>query len=133
MTLPASLLSKHFLVVDDFESMRMLVSDELRKLGISKISYASSGNEAIQKIKEYDQTDPVQYVISDMVMTNGNGIELTTAIRQTLNKKNLPILMITSKSDIANVLDAVRAGVSNYMVKPWSEEEFIKKLMESDK
>ena len=133
MTISASLLSKHFLVVDDFESMRMLVSDELRKLGISKISYASSGNEAIQKIKEYDQTEPVQYVISDMVMANGNGIELITAIRQTLNKKNLPILMITSKSDIANVLDAVRAGVSNYMVKPWSEEEFIKKLMESDK
>ena len=133
MGLPASLLSKHFLVVDDFESMRILVSDELRKLGISKISYASSGNEAIQKIKDCDQTDPIQYVMSDMVMANGNGIELATAIRQTLNKKNLPILMITSKSDIANVLDAVRAGVSNYMVKPWTEEEFIKKLLESDK
>jgi two-component system chemotaxis response regulator CheY len=133
MDIPASLKGKHFLVVDDYESMREMVDDELRKLGVSKISFASSGNEALSKISQFDSSDPVQYVLSDLVMENGNGIEMTTQIRQKLNKKNLPILMITSKADIANVLDAVKAGVNNYIVKPWDEEEFIRKLVESDR
>lgn len=133
MSIPSSLKSKHFLVVDDYESMRAMMSEELRKLGVSKITFASSGNEAVAKISQLDQTDPVQYVLSDLVMENGNGIELTTQIRQKLNKKNLPILMITSKAEIAYVLEAVKAGVNNYIVKPWEEDEFIKKLIESDR
>ena len=54
-------------------------------------------------------------------------------ICQKLNKKNLPILMITSKAEIAYVLEAVKAGVNNYIVKPWEEDEFVKKLIESDR
>jgi two-component system chemotaxis response regulator CheY len=133
MSIPASLKAKHFLVVDDYESMRAMVSEELRKLGVTKITFASSGSEAVSKISQLDSTDPVQYVLSDLVMENGNGIELTSQIRQKLNKKNLPILMITSKAEIAYVLEAVKAGVNNYIVKPWEEEEFIKKLIESDR
>ena len=49
MDIPAALQSKHFLVVDDYESMRVMVSDQLKALGVQKISYASSGNEALAK------------------------------------------------------------------------------------
>lgn len=133
MSVPDSLLSKHFLVVDDYESMREMVSDELKNLGITKISFATSGNEALKKIVELEATDPVQYILTDMMMPDGSGIDLVIGIRQKLNNKLLPILMITSISDVSSVLEAVKAGVSNYIVKPWEEEEFLEKLISSDK
>ena len=67
------------------------------------------------------------------MMKDGSGIDLVTGIRQQLGKKNLPVLMITSKSEINLLLDAIKAGISNYLTKPWEEEEFAKKLMECDK
>jgi two-component system chemotaxis response regulator CheY len=133
MNIPASLISKHFLVVDDYESMRVMVSDQLKAFGIQKISFAGSGNEALKKIVELESSNPVQYVLSDMMMKDGSGIDLVTGIRQQLGKKNLPVLMITSKSEITTLLDAVKAGISNYIIKPWEEEDFAKKLVECDK
>ena len=133
MDIPAALQSKHFLVVDDYESMRVMVSDQLKALGVQKISYASSGNEALKKIVELESSNPVQYVLSDMMMKDGSGIDLVTGIRQQLGKKNLPVLMITSKSEITTLLDAVKAGISNYIIKPWDEDDFAKKLIECDK
>jgi two-component system chemotaxis response regulator CheY len=133
MDIPAALQSKHFLVVDDYESMRVMVSDQLKALGVQKISYASSGNEALAKIKELDSSNPVQYVLSDMMMKDGSGIDLVNGIRQQLGKKELPVLMITSKSEINTLLNAVKAGISNYIIKPWDEDDFAKKLIECDK
>ena len=133
MDIPAALQSKHFLVVDDYESMRVMVSDQLKALGVQKISYASSGNEALAKIKELDSSNPIQYVLSDMMMKDGSGIDLVSGIRQQLGKKDLPVLMITSKSEITTLLDAVKAGISNYIIKPWDEDDFAKKLIECDK
>lgn len=133
MELTAELKAKHFLVVDDYESMRTLIVDQLKKIGVTKITVASSGNNAIKKIMEVEESNPVQYVLADLMMEDGNGIELAAHIRQKLNKKNLPILMITSKSEISYVLDAVKAGVNSYLIKPWEEKDFIKKLVEADK
>lgn len=133
MNIPASLISKHFLVVDDYESMRVMVSEQLKAFGIQKISFAASGNEALKKIVELESSNPVQYVLSDMMMKDGSGIDLVTGIRQQLGKKNLPVLMITSKSEITTLLDAVKAGISNYIIKPWEEDDFAKKLIECDK
>jgi two-component system chemotaxis response regulator CheY len=133
MDIPAALQSKHFLVVDDYESMRVMVSDQLKALGVQKISYASSGNEALAKIKELDSSNPIQYVLSDMMMKDGSGIDLVSGIRQQLGKKDLPVLMITSKSEINLLLDAIKAGITNYLTKPWDEDDFAKKLIECDK
>lgn len=133
MSIPEKLKAKHFLVVDDYESMRGLVGDELKKLGINKVTFAVSGNDAIKKINALEGNDPIQYILSDLIMEDGNGIDLVKAIRQNLNKKNLPIVMITSKAEVVYVLDAVRAGVNSYLVKPWDEAEFAKKLIDSDK
>jgi len=133
MNIPASLISKHFLVVDEYESMRVMVSDQIKAFGIQKITFASSGNEALKKIVELESSYPIQYVLSDMMMKDGSGIDLVTGIRKELGKKNLPVLMITSKSEITTLLDAVKAGISNYIIKPWEEEDFAKKLVECDK
>lgn len=133
MEIPASLKAKHFLVVDDYESMRELVAEQLKKLGVTKITFAVSGNEAFKKITELEATDPIQYILVDLVMENGTGVELVKNVRENLKKKNLPIVMITSKAEISYVLEAARVGVSSYLVKPWEETEFAKKLTDSDK
>lgn len=133
MELTAELKNKHFLVVDDYESMRTLLVEQLKKIGVTKVTVANSGNSAIQKITELEGTDPIQYVLTDLMMEDGNGVDLAVHIRQKLNRKNLPILMITSKSEVSYVLDAVKAGVNSYLIKPWEEKDFIKKLMEADK
>ncbi len=119
----------HFLVVDDYESMRTMMTTQLKNLGITKITTAPSGNAALKVIVDSQTSNPVNYVLSDLMMEDGNGIELASAIRQKLKLK-IPITMITSKSEVSYVLDAVRAGVTNYLVKPWDEAEFIKKITE---
>jgi two-component system chemotaxis response regulator CheY len=68
-----------------------------------------------------------------MMMKDGSGIDLVNGIRQQLGKKELPVLMITSKSEINTLLNAVKAGISNYIIKPWDEDDFAKKLIECDK
>ena len=133
MDIPATLKAKHFLVVDDYESMRIMVSDQLRKLGITKITTANSGNEAIKKMLELEGSNPVQYVLADLMMEDGSGIDLASYIRQKMGKKNLPILMVTSKAEVSYVLEAVRAGVNSYLVKPWEEADFTKKLVDTDR
>lgn len=133
MEIPLTLKEKHFLVVDDYPSMRELISQQLKKLGITKITFAESGNEAMRKIVELESSDPIQYVLSDLIMNDGNGIDLIKNLREKLGKKGIPIIMITSKAEIVYVLEAARSGVSSYLVKPWEEEEFAKKLIEADK
>jgi len=111
------------LVVDDYESMRLILSADLRSLGVSKIDTAASGNEALEKIKKNLGT-PTEYdiVFTDMNMPNGSGIDLARAIRADLKNKDLPILMISSIDEVSKMLDAVKAGISDYITKPWSKD-----------
>jgi two-component system chemotaxis response regulator CheY len=74
----------------------------------------------------------VEFVITDLVMDNGSGIDLTHKIRaSSLPKINtLPILMLTSKADVKIVLESVKAGVNNYILKPWTQETLAKRIVE---
>lgn len=127
--LPSSIASLHFLVVDDFQSMRVVLSAQLKHLGVSRVSFATSGNEAFKLIKEAQITaHPVQFVITDLMMKNGSGIDLTRLVRADAALAKLPILMISSMNDMDQVLEAVKTGVSDYIVKPWQEADLIKKI-----
>lgn len=128
-TLPADLKEKQFLVTDDYESMRIMLSDHLQQLGIKKIHFASSGSEAFQVIKKnLSGPQKVDFVLTDMLMENGSGIDLVKAIRSDLTLKDLPVLMITSMSEIEHMLNAVKAGVNDYIVKPWEIDDLAKKI-----
>lgn len=132
MELPSKIKAKHFLVTDDYESMRVMVSDSLKSLGITKITTASSGNEGYQTILKLMATDPIEFVVTDLMMENGSGIDLTKQIRADDKTKHLPILMVTSKSEISFVLESIKAGVNNYIVKPWTMEDLHKRLIDTD-
>lgn len=128
MSLPENVKNQHILVVDDYESMRDMISESLEELGFEKISFASSGNQAYKLITEKAHSDPVRIILSDLVMEDGSGLELTKLVRKNQAKNELPIIMITSQNEIAQVLECVKAGVNSYLIKPWTLEDLRQKL-----
>lgn len=133
MELPGKIKEKHFLICDDYESMRVMITDSLKSLGISKISQAKSGNEGYQLIlSKMAAGTPIEFVVTDLIMENGTGIELAKQIRGNEATKGLPILMVTSKSEVNFVLESIKAGVNSYIVKPWAIEDLHKRIIEVD-
>lgn len=132
--LPEDVKIMNFLVTDDYASMRMLISQDLKKLGVTKIITATSGIEALGIIKKnFGTQNEIQFVLTDMMMPNGTGLDLTKGIRAIPALKKLPILMISSVDDVGNMLDCVRAGINNYIVKPWEIADFSRKITDSIK
>ncbi|MFN8389388.1 MAG: chemotaxis response regulator CheY [Bdellovibrionota bacterium] len=112
------------LVVDDFATMRRIVSNIFQQLGFTHIREAEDGQAALQKLR----SERYDFVISDWNMPNMMGIDLLRAVRADEKLKNLPFLMVTAESQQENVLMAVQAGVSNYIVKPFTVTTMEEKL-----
>ena len=106
------------LVVDDFATMRKIVRNILKQIGFSNIVEADDGANALEIIK----SEKVDFVVTDWNMPNMTGLELLQNIRATDNAKDLPVLMVTAEGLANNVVDAVKAGVDNYVVKPFTAE-----------
>jgi two-component system chemotaxis response regulator CheY len=117
------------LVVDDFSTMRRIVKNILRQLGFENILEADDGMSALDVLRSQD----VDFIISDWNMPRLSGIELLKAVRTSEEWKDLPFLMVTAEGQKENVIEAVKAKVSNYIVKPFTPEtlaEKIKKIFE---
>lgn len=112
------------LVVDDFSTMRRIVKNILHQLGFSNIEEAEDGKIALNRLKG----GGVEFVISDWNMPNMMGIDLLRQVRSDESLKKLPFLMVTAESQKENVIEAVQAGVSNYIVKPFTAETLEQKL-----
>jgi two-component system chemotaxis response regulator CheY len=116
--------SKTVLVVDDFKTMRRIVRQSLKQLGFESIEEAEDGKVALQML----QKGNYQLIISDWNMPNMMGIDLLKAVRSDTRLKGIPFLMLTAESQKENVLEAARAGVSNYIVKPFTQDQLEEKL-----
>jgi two-component system chemotaxis response regulator CheY len=117
------------LVVDDFATMRKVVRNLLKQAGYENIVEAEDGVSALRVLK----SQKVDFVISDWNMPNMTGIELLKAVRADSDMSTMPFLMVTAEALQDNVIAAVKAGVSNYIVKPFTAEilnEKIVKIME---
>jgi two-component system chemotaxis response regulator CheY len=114
------------LVVDDFAAMRRIIRTILKRLGYTEIEEAEEGRSALEKLRTRD----FNLVIADWNMPGMDGLELLKAIRSDRELKDLPFLMITAEAKKNNILEAVRAGVTNYIVKPFTEDLLSKKLRE---
>lgn len=110
--------SAKILVVDDFSTMRRIVKNILKQLGYENIDEAEDGNQALNKIKggSYD------FIVTDWNMPNLDGLELCKAVRADAATKDIPILFVTAEAQKENVITAVQAGASNYIVKPFTAE-----------
>ena len=106
------------LVVDDFPSMRRILRNLLNNIGISDIDEASDGGEAFAKI----QTAKFDLVISDWNMEPVTGLDLLRRVRADSANGRLPFIMVTAESKTENVIEAKKAGVNNYIVKPFTAD-----------
>jgi two-component system chemotaxis response regulator CheY len=106
------------LIVDDFSTMRRIVRNILRQLGHTDVEEAESGREALQMLRQ-TQFD---FVISDWNMPTMTGLDLLREVRSDPQLKALPFLMVTAESKQENVVEAIKSGVSNYIVKPFTAD-----------
>lgn len=112
------------LVVDDFKSMRSLIKTILRKLGFTNVFEANDGKEAWDILQE----EEVELVISDWNMPQMQGIDLLKKVRADEKLGDLPFLMVTAEGHKDNVIEAVKAGVSGYILKPFSPQALEDKM-----
>lgn len=115
MTLPG--FDTKILIVDDFPTMRKIIRQVLSQIGYSDVLEANDGQMALEVLK---QNPDIKFVISDWNMPNLTGIELLRAIRSNPEHCNVPFLMVTAEADKENIVEAVKNGANNYIVKPFN-------------
>ena len=104
------------LVVDDYNTMVRIIKKLLKQIGYENVDEASNGEEALAKIK----VKSYGLIISDWNMEPMTGFELLKQVRADANTSKTPFILVTAESKPENVLAAQQAGVSNYLVKPFS-------------
>ena len=112
------------LVVDDAATMRRIVKGLLRELGIKNMREAENGSTALEELRK----KKADLVVSDWNMPIMNGLDLLRAIRQDNDLKSTPVLMVTAEAKKENIIEALQAGVSNYIVKPFNAKTLEEKL-----
>ena len=112
------------LVVDDSQTMRRIVINTLKRLGYTDVVEGKDGLEGVTRLEE----GGIEFVITDWNMPEMNGLEFVQKIRSTDDWKNLPILMVTTRSVQGDVIDAMKAGVNNYVVKPFTPQVLKEKI-----
>ena len=118
----------HFLIVDDFSTMRRIVSSLLKELGYAKISEAEDGDKALKLLKATDPIFPINFVISDWNMPVMDGLALLQTIRKDAELHHLPLLMVTAEAKKENIMAAAQAGADGYIVKPFNSATLKEKL-----
>ncbi|MBF0278020.1 MAG: response regulator [SAR324 cluster bacterium] len=121
--MPANKAMK-ILVVDDQETMRVSIKSILRALEFKNIDYAENGEEAYQMLTkgEFD------FLITDWMMPKMTGMELLKKIRSDAKLSKLPVLMLTAEGKQDNIMEAIKAKVSNYVVKPFDAKTLDNKI-----
>ena len=112
------------LIVDDSATMRRIIRNNLKFAGYDDAIEAGNGAEGLACLAG----NSIGLVISDWNMPEMNGIEFVKAIRSNEQLKQLPVLMITTVAERENIMLALAAGVTNYIVKPFDAETLKKKL-----
>lgn len=115
-------MSDRALVVDDSGVMRKVIVRSLNAVGFTDIVEAADGAEAFRMLQE----TTVSLVLTDWNMPNKSGIELTRDIRAT--GSTVPIFMITTEGERSRVVEAIQAGVNDYLLKPFTPEQVREKL-----
>ena len=122
--LPETLQNKRgkLLIAEDDEEVRTYMSNSLS--GIFDIVLAKNGEEAIKLVKE----DMPDIVISDMMMPIMDGVKLCAAIKQNISTSHIPVIMLSSKTDSKDQMDALKTGADDYITKPFSMAVLITKV-----
>ncbi|WP_319576296.1 response regulator [uncultured Desulfobacter sp.] len=112
------------LIIDDFATMRRILKNILKQLGFKNLVEADDGTTALNVL----ESQKIDLIISDWNMPKMTGLELLKKVRASTEYKKTPFLMVTAEAQKQNVIEAVQAGVSNYVVKPFTAEAISDKL-----
>jgi two-component system chemotaxis response regulator CheY len=110
------------LVVDDSTTMRRIISNSLRAAGYEDIVEAGDGQQALETM------DGVNMLLTDWNMPNMDGLTLVKAVRSNSAWVSLPIIMVTSEGARDEVMEALAAGVNDYIVKPFTKDVLADKV-----
>jgi two-component system, chemotaxis family, chemotaxis protein CheY len=113
-----------FLVVDDFATIRRIVKGVINELGYSNVTEADDGSTALPLLRDGN----FDFLITDWNMPGMPGLELLKAVRANPKLAKLPVLMLTAEAKREQIIAAAQAGVSGYIIKPFTAEVLKKKL-----
>lgn len=112
------------LAVDDSPTMRRIIINTLKRAGYADVVEAGDGKDALAKLKVED----VNFIITDWNMPEMDGLTFVTTVRGMDKYKTLPILMVTTRSVKDDIVEALKAGVNNYIVKPFTPDTLKEKI-----
>jgi len=112
------------LAVDDSPTMRRIIINTLKRAGFNNVIEASDGKDALAKMK----IERPNFIITDWNMPEMDGLTFITTIRSTEEYKELPVLMVTTRSVQEDIVAAMKAGVNNYIVKPFTPDTLKAKI-----
>lgn len=113
-----------FLVVDDFSTMRRIIKNLLNDLGYQNVAEADDGTTALPIL----QAGEIDFLITDWNMPGMAGLDLLKAVRSDPKLARIPVLMLTAESKREQIIEAAQAGVSGYVIKPFTAETLKEKL-----
>ena len=117
------------LIVDDFSTMRRIIKNLLRDLGFNNTDEADDGQTALPKLQKGD----FDFLVTDWNMPGMDGLQLLKEVRADPNLQSLPVLMVTAEQKKEQIVEAAKAGVNGYIVKPFTAhtlDEKIRKIFE---
>ena len=117
-------ISMPILVVDDYKTMVRIIRNLLKQLGFQHVDDAADGTEALSKMRQ----KKYGLVISDWNMEPMTGYELLKEVRGDSQLSRTPFIMVTAESKTENVVAAKKAGVDNYIVKPFNAQTLKSKI-----
>ncbi|KAB2872662.1 MAG: response regulator [Pseudorhodoplanes sp.] len=117
-------ISMPILVVDDYNTMIRIIRNLLRQLGFENVDEATDGSSALARLRE----KKYGLIISDWNMEPMTGYDLLKEVRADPELKSTPFIMVTAESKTENVIAAKKAGVNNYIVKPFNAQTLKTKI-----
>jgi two-component system chemotaxis response regulator CheY len=114
------------LVIDDMQTMRKIIVNKLTALGFKNILEASDGMKAWEVLTQ--TKTPIDLIISDLNMPQLSGIELLKKVRQDKVYNQVPFIILTAEGELSQMTEAVKAGVTTYLLKPFTAESFKEKI-----
>jgi two-component system chemotaxis response regulator CheY len=112
------------LAVDDSPTMRRIIVNTLKRAGYNEVVEATDGKDAMAKMK----VEEVNFIITDWNMPEMDGLAFVTSLRSIEEYKSIPILMVTTRSVKDDIVEALKAGVNNYIVKPFTPDTLKQKI-----
>jgi two-component system, chemotaxis family, chemotaxis protein CheY len=117
-------LNIKILIVDDFATMRKIVRNVLKQIGFTNMIEADNGKTALKVLNKED----VDLILCDWNMPEMAGIDLLKTLKSDDSLKGIPFVMVTAEAQKDNIIEAVKAGVRSYIVKPFTAETVSEKL-----